>query len=162
MRTIYRLCIAIVLAILVVPPVTARFTPLALPDLLAAKNLKCTFTSAVGVDPAEAWPTTKSTDLNEVLRFDHIDVKRGTARLIAATNPSGAEESTDVSVRSNDAGIYFIKTAPTALSLTFVFAEQIGVSRFKASSSRQVMRAFAPTPGSVTASQEYGSCEAWK
>ena len=166
MRTVQKLSLVVALFLLTIRPASAPFIATTLSDLMAAKNLKCTFTSAIGINPAKPWPTTKSIAVKEILRFDHIDHEKGTARLIAAVNIPGSpdQESTDVVVRSNLAGIYFTEVAQMVITVTFVFAEQDANSRFKVASSRY-FQSPVPAPGVmglVAPSQEYGTCEAWK
>jgi len=166
MRTVQKLFLVVALSLLTIRPASAPFIPTTLSDLMAAKNLKCTFTSAIGINPAKPWPTTKSIAVKEVLRFDHIDHQKGTARLIAAVNIPGSpdEESTDVVVSANSAGIYFTEVAQMVTTVTFVFAEQDGNGRFKVASSRYFQSPL-PAPGvigMVAPSQEYGTCEGWK
>ena len=166
MRTVQMLSLVVALSLLTIRPASALFFESTLPDLMAAKSLKCTFTSAIGINPAKPWPTTKSITVKEVRRFDHIDLQKGTARLIAAVNIPGSpdEESTDVVVSANLAGIYFTEVAQMVITVTFVFAEQNGNGRFKVASSRYFQSPL-PVPGVmglVAPSQEYGTCEAWK
>src|SRR5437867_1463324 len=162
MRTVQKLSIVVALFPLMIRPASAPFFDAALPDLMASKNLKCTFTSALGINPAKPWPTTKSFAVKEVLRFDHIDQQKGTARLIAAVNIPGSpdEESTDVVVNSNGAGIYFIEVAQMVTTVTFVFAEQNGDGRFKVASSRY-FRSPVPVPG-VMRSEERRVGRDWR
>src|SRR2546428_3702960 len=79
MRTVQMLSLVVALSLLTIRPASALFFESTLPDLMAAKSLKCTFTSAIGINPAKPWPTTKSITVKEVRRFDHIDLQKGTA-----------------------------------------------------------------------------------
>jgi len=155
-----KLSLLLALSLLTVRSAWAPFFPpigTPLSNLVAAGGLRCTFSSAQGINPLKPWPTPKSITVNETLHFDNIDLQKNTARLIAAVGIPGipGSDASDVLVQPNDAGIYFIEVEPMAITLTFVFAEVADSGGFKAASSRHTM---FPVHPSAIPSQEYGTC----
>jgi hypothetical protein len=117
-------------------------------QLFGAHTLKCHFDQGTSTVWPGGKPRTASAHPGQDVRFDGIDIKFQSARVIAS---SGAR---DVKVLPARMGLSFIELAPALVDLTTVFAIYGKDHELIAVDTRHEM-----VSGASTATQYYGSCQ---
>jgi hypothetical protein len=121
-------------------------------DLMQAKSLQCEFGEGYAVSWKSGKPQFESGSMGTVTTFDSIDLKKGTARVIANAGAG------DVIVIPTASGLNFMeKTDSGNLVFTTVFYHYASpdIPRYVAVTSRH-MDMFGPFP-----SQYHGTCKIW-
>jgi hypothetical protein len=155
-RAITALCCLLAAAASVLCP---RFTDALQPEstdatlrtLLAARSLKCVFSTNAVADWKEGTPKLTVDRKGFEMHFDSIDTKAQKARLI------GNQGAADLTVFATRAGLHFMEqTGSGNIAFTTVFASRVSEG-FIAVASRHV-----DLPGGPIPSQYHGVCKLWQ
>jgi hypothetical protein len=119
--------------------------------LTAARSLKCHFDRGNRTEWIKGKPRTSDVNHDEVVQFDSIDAKKGSARLIGTLGAS------DVLVVLTHVGLSFIEAAGAAFDNTTVFPVYAKGSEFIAVDLRTVQ-----SMGKPRVEQYFGTCKVWE
>jgi hypothetical protein len=151
LRDVLKLLLLLLPAVLLLLPGAALPADNPAAKLAAARSLKCHFDRGNRTEWIKGKPRTSDVSHDEVVQFDSIDAKKGSARLIGSLGAS------DVLVVLTHVGLSFIEAAGAAFDNTTVFPVYAKGSDFIAVDLRTVQ-----SMGKPTVEQYFGTCRVWE